>query len=212
MVIASPLDVLSLHTVAVEAESVNTSIAGFCALCQSPIDSTEQTTTCSGCAAVYHVDCWQEIGGCGVYGCVNVPPTEKRNDLEIPAAHWGKESKDCPSCGQQIQAMAVRCRHCGSTFATADPLSRRAFDQNKKLNDSKPRLKKQATWLFIACAFPFTTVIAGPLGWWWYSRQRQEIDRLPRIFSALIWIGLLLSATEIGIFIIVLTLKTLIGR
>lgn len=186
--------------------------AGFCALCQSAIAPDEQTTGCPGCAALYHADCWQDVGGCGVYGCTHVPPTEKRNDLDIPAAHWGKETKDCPACGKQIQAMAVRCRHCGTNFASADPLSHQDFKKAQGQRDSKPRLKKMAAWLFIACAFPFTTALAGPLGLWWYLSRRADIDRLPRLFPTLVWIGLLLSACQVGILILVLTLKYLVGR
>ena len=191
---------------------MTTATAAFCALCQSAIESSEQTAKCPGCSAVYHADCWQEVGGCGVYGCANVPPTEKRGDLEIPAAHWGKEAKDCPACGKQIQAMAVRCRHCGSVFATADPMSKRAFDQAKGVSSAKPRMKKRSIWLFVLCAIPFTTLVAGPLGLLWYRHRRADIDRLPRIFTALIWIGLGISACEIGVVILVLTLKTIIGR
>lgn len=184
----------------------------FCALCQTAIDAGEPTTGCPGCSTVYHSDCWNEVGGCGVYGCPNVPPTEKRSDMEIPAAHWGKESKDCPSCGKQIQAMAVRCRHCGTAFATADPMSRRAFNQAKDISDSRPGLKKRAVWLFVACAVPFTTAIAGPLGLWWYLRRRSDIDRLPRIFAAMVWIGIGLSACQIAVVTLVMILKALVGR
>jgi hypothetical protein len=186
--------------------------APFCALCQTAIAPGEATTSCPGCAAPYHADCWQEVGGCGVYGCANVPPTEKRSDLEIPAAHWGKESKACPACGKDIQAMAVRCRHCGSTFATADPLSRRDFMKAKGRDGSRPGLKRRAAWLFAACALPFTTALAGPIGLWWYLRRRDEIERLPRLFPTLVWIGLGLSACQIGIVVLVLFLKTLFGR
>ena len=184
----------------------------FCALCQSPIGAAEPTTGCAGCGTVYHADCWTEVGGCGVYGCNHVPATEKRSDLELPAAHWGQESKTCPCCNQLIQAMAMRCRHCGTAFASADPLSRRDYLLARGASDSRPRLKRITVWLFIACALPFTTVLAGPLGALWYFRKRQEVDRLPRLFSALVWIGLGLSACQLAIVIVVLLLKALTGR
>src|SRR5512138_2081358 len=91
----------------------------LCAICQSSLEPPSELTRCPECQSAYHADCWQENGGCAIYGCAQVPATEGRAALEIPAAYWGQEEKPCPACGRQILAAAVRCRHCGATFASS---------------------------------------------------------------------------------------------
>src|SRR5579872_4876548 len=92
-----------------------------CAICLSPIGPEDEKTVCPSCNAVYHAECWKENGGCAVYGCAQVPAIEKRQAIEIPVSYWGQENKKCPSCGNEILAAAVRCRHCGTVFQSARP-------------------------------------------------------------------------------------------
>ena len=80
-----------------------------CAICQSPISGEEAKTVCPACRAEYHAECWEENGGCAVYGCAQVPAVELRRSIEIPVSYWGRENKPCPSCGREILAAAVRC-------------------------------------------------------------------------------------------------------
>ena len=54
----------------------------ICAICQCPIGAGDQRTSCPDCHAAYHADCWQDNGGCAVYGCSQVPPTQKLSDVE----------------------------------------------------------------------------------------------------------------------------------
>src|SRR5689334_2486971 len=96
-------------------------LAAKCPYCLSAFADGDEVETCPGCRAGYHRGCWQENGGCAVYGCAHVPAVESRRAIEVPMSYWGQENKPCPSCGQQILAAAVRCRHCGATFASARP-------------------------------------------------------------------------------------------
>src|SRR5690242_14592696 len=96
-------------------------VAALCASGLSPLEPSEALTDCPECHNADRPDCWQDNGGCAVYGCSQVPATEGRATLEIPAAYWGQENKPCPSCRQQILAAAVRCRHCGATFSSSRP-------------------------------------------------------------------------------------------
>jgi hypothetical protein len=43
-----------------------------CAICQSSIYPTEETTACPACQLVYHTECWQQNFGCASYGCTQV--------------------------------------------------------------------------------------------------------------------------------------------
>lgn len=44
-------------------------IKKICQYCHSNIKSKEDILVCSKCGASYHIECWYENEGCGVYGC-----------------------------------------------------------------------------------------------------------------------------------------------
>lgn len=37
--------------------------------------------------------------------------------VDIPAAADSKPKKDCPYCGEEVLAVAIKCKHCGSDLA-----------------------------------------------------------------------------------------------
>src|SRR6266850_7273377 len=114
----------------------------FCTICQSAIALEEPKTECPGCHAIYHSDCWPENSGCAVYGCSQVPQVEQRKSIEIPVSYWGQENKPCPSCGKEILAAAVRCRHCGTTFESAQPVDAAAFAARARAEARLPALRR----------------------------------------------------------------------
>src|SRR5262249_1547348 len=142
------------------------------------------------CHAPYHSECWQENAGCAVYGCPQVPPTAHREALEIPAAYWGQENKPCPACGQQILAAAVRCRHCGATFASGRPEPPGEFRRRADIDAHRPRLRRQVIWFFVFCVMPFVAPVAVLLGLAWYSSHREAIRALPALYPGLCKIAL----------------------
>ena len=149
----------------------------LCAICQSPIEAYDVRTSCPECNAPYHADCWQDNGGCAVYGCSQVPPTEKLADVEIPVAYWGQENKPCPVCGNSILAVAMRCRHCGTMFDTARPQDQREFSQEAARKMRAPALQKTAVWVLILGLVPFTAPIGAIFGGIWYSMNRRGLWR-----------------------------------
>jgi hypothetical protein len=42
---------------------------GVCPYCQTPIAQGEEEVHCPACRTPHHRQCWQENGGCAVYGC-----------------------------------------------------------------------------------------------------------------------------------------------
>jgi predicted RNA-binding Zn-ribbon protein involved in translation (DUF1610 family) len=157
----------------------------LCAICQSPINDGEAQTACPGCGAPYHAECWAENGGCAIYGCQHVPATEARAGLEIPAGYWGQEHKQCPVCGQEILAAALRCRHCGATFASARPEDGGAYRQREAATQGLPALKQGVVWIFALSIVPFTALIGGIAGVIWLARHRDDARKLPPFHAGL---------------------------
>lgn len=168
----------------------------LCAICQSPLAGEDPRTSCPGCNAAYHTDCWTENGGCAIYGCAQVPKTEGRKSIEMPVAYWGQENKPCPVCSAQILAAAVRCRHCGTVFQTARPLDSAEFSQAASWEAKAPGLRKKIIFLFVLSLVPFTAPVGILILFFWAHARRQEVEELPSLFPALIKIGLLVGAIE----------------
>lgn len=52
----------------------NRLIAGkLCSICQTKIDAGEEVRNCTRCHSSFHASCWDEVGGCGTYGCTEAP-------------------------------------------------------------------------------------------------------------------------------------------
>jgi hypothetical protein len=147
----------------------------LCAVCQSPVAASEQSTACPQCRTLHHRDCWEYNRGCGMYGCPESPPTERLDSLEIPASYWGKEEKNCPMCNQVILAAAVRCRHCGATFASARPEDAVEFRSRTAVESSLPRARRATVWLLIFSVLPCAAPLAALVGAVWYAGHRQTV-------------------------------------
>ena len=166
---------------AIPPSSASPDVAGtsVCAICQCPIERQEARAACPECAAPYHADCWQDNGGCAVYGCSQVPPTEKLADVEIPVAYWGQENKPCPVCANTILAVALRCRYCGTTFETARPQDSAEFSQGAARKMREPSLRKGAVWVLILGLIPFTAPFAAIFGGIWYYKNKSALAQMP---------------------------------
>jgi Prokaryotic RING finger family 1 len=157
----------------------------LCAICQSPCEPGEPTVACPACRSVYHADCWEYNQGCAQYGCEQAPPTEKLQDLEMPASYWGAEEKACPNCGKVIKAAAVRCRFCGTTFESARPQEAHQFEARQQVKSRAPAVRTQGIWLLVFSLLTCTAPIAAVVGAFWYVANRQVIASLPPMSSAL---------------------------
>lgn len=167
--------------------------AANCPYCLAVIAGTDEVAPCPGCGAVHHGECWTENGGCAVYGCVRVPAVEGRRAIEIPVSFWGQENKPCPACSREILAAAVRCRHCGATFASARPENVAEFRGRAALAERLPEAKRTILWIFALSVIPFLAPI-GAVWWaWWHRTHREEVAALPTLYGALGKIGLLVS-------------------
>lgn len=172
-----------------------------CAICQSPVSPGDATAECPACRARYHDDCWQENGGCAVYGCPQVPPTEARDSLETPFSYWGQEEKPCPVCARTIQAAAVRCRHCGASFSSARPETASEFRQRNELRNQEGRLRTTSIWLFVFSVLPCTAPLAAVAGACWWLAHRREIKQMPAIYRGLCLLGIALASVQTALMV-----------
>ncbi len=174
----------------------------ICSYCQAPIAEGDGRQECPSCHAAYHAECWQENGGCAIYGCAQAPAAAPRSALEVPVSWWGREEKACPVCGQQIVAAAVRCRHCGATFASARPEDAAEFQRRSLQRDEAPRLRRKVVWQFILSLVPFTAPIGAVLGLVSYWPNRRAVAALPSLFPALGALGLIAGLFQTGAFVV----------
>lgn len=49
-----------------------------CPYCRTPIESEAEVKTCPSCATPHHAECWEENGGCTVFGCPEAPVEEAK--------------------------------------------------------------------------------------------------------------------------------------
>jgi predicted RNA-binding Zn-ribbon protein involved in translation (DUF1610 family) len=167
---------------------------------------SEDLMACPACGASHHRECWEENGGCAVYGCVNGPVIEKRRDIEVPVSHWGREQKPCPSCGQEILAAALRCRHCGATFASAQPENTTEFQLRTLVTAGLQEARVKVRWIFFVSIFPFTAAIGAVWGWWWQRENPETMHALPVLDRALLKIGLIAAVVQTAALIILTAL------
>jgi predicted amidophosphoribosyltransferase len=185
-----------------EDSSTNVSAAANCAVCQSMIAAGESTAACPACGAPYHPECWEYNGGCGVYGCHAAPATDKRGSLEVPAGYWGQENKPCPVCQQEILAAALRCRHCGAMFESAQPEDGSSYRARSRQTDRLPALRRASIGLFVLGILPCTAPLAAIIGGVWFARNRSDIAALPAMHGAMCRLGLGVAAGQTLLLIV----------
>ncbi len=183
----------------------------ICAICLSPVESGDEKAACPACNAVYHAECWNENGGCAVYGCAQVPVVEKRQAIEIPVSYWGRENKKCPNCGREILAAAVRCRHCGATFESAKPQEADEFQQRTAISQRLPAARRTVIWLFVFSVLTCLAPVGAVWGIIWYPAHREEVRALPALYGALCKIGLCVAVGQ-TIALVVLTMLFMVVR
>lgn len=166
-------------------EGTGPDLGSLCGICQTAFQSGERLGPCPGCGAPFHGECWDENGGCAVYGCALTPAATA--GPVAPSSVWGQEERDCPSCGARIKMAARRCLHCGQ------PLSVSAEPESPAPPRSVPGLGR-AILLFGAGLFPPTAPLALLVGGAWLAIRRRDLRRWPASVRILVIAGLVAAA------------------
>jgi TM2 domain-containing membrane protein YozV len=59
-----------------------------CPYCRAPLDEPAASlTVCPVCGTPHHADCFEENGGCTVFGCSAAPPAEPKLSIAEPELH-----------------------------------------------------------------------------------------------------------------------------
>jgi hypothetical protein len=166
----------------------------ICPICQTGILQGEDIHTCAGCDQIHHSECWREIGGCGTFGCKEAPATEKdAEDVQAPLTAWG-DTKKCPACGEVIKSIAVRCRYCGTSFDSVDPMSAADLRRHAIASEELKSFKTGVAVLFgvtliAGCLAPLMLIISLV----YLLPRREKLAKCGPLFTILGWTTIGLS-------------------
>jgi uncharacterized membrane protein len=176
----------------VSAEMAPEAVGQTCTICQTSIASGEAVTFCRQCKLAYHADCWQENGGCAVYGCDQAPKHVKSAESsldDVARRGWGN-TKQCPYCGENIRSAALKCKFCHEVFENAEPITSAEIDlkQLAKLRGSAQRSKAVVYLIFsiLSCAAPVMAL----LGLIWVFWNRKKFKAMDMSDQVMVYAGL----------------------
>lgn len=132
-----------------------------CAICYTVLGQGEPVTACPECQQDYHKSCWDEIGGCGSYGCKHAAVAQKPPLPVLVGAGWG-DTKRCPQCGNEIGSSLLVCS-CRARFPWADPMTAAEYHAWLDQQNAIAFARKLLIGLFILSLVGVTAPITGPL-------------------------------------------------
>jgi hypothetical protein len=175
----------------------------LCGICQTGIQADESVGTCPACQSPFHAECWAENGGCAQYGCAHMPSATPAEASPVAArTYWGQEEKECPSCGLNIKVAALRCRHCGATFSSDQPMTAGEAETQAQAGEKRAAAGTAALWLFVTGLVPCTAPLALAVGGLWYLGNRDTVRRMTSQRRVMALLGLGASAVTTSVLLL----------
>ncbi len=191
-------------------EASDNEIGKICSICGAGIMNGDVVVLCPECSLPYHYECWNEMGGCGSYGCAAAPDIKKADyaPSDTFVAGWTSEKK-CPECGSSILSNALVCRVCKAEFPTEKPMTRaewinRQYDGNE-LNSVRIKVIVQALLsiigLFTLFLFPINVFTLISDSWIF------KMKRLPNELKILQYASTIISGLWLFVFVLLIVSK-----
>lgn len=144
-----------------------------CSICYTVLREGEPVTGCPECRQDYHKTCWDEIGGCGTYGCKHAAVAQKPPPPVLVGAGWG-DTKPCPWCAEQIGSSLLVCR-CGARFPWADPMTVEEYQRWVEEQRAVAGARKVLILMFVLSLIVVTSPVAGPIAGLYAFVQRKRL-------------------------------------
>jgi len=176
-----------------------------CSICYTVLGQGEAVTACPECHTDYHKTCWDEIGGCGSYGCKQAAVAQKPALPVLVGAGWG-DAKECPACARQIGASLLVCS-CGARFPWADPMTRGEYQAEEDKRLSMKRARTALIWMFVLSLVGLTAPLVGPIAGVYAYRKRKQL-----VGSGGTYLAMGYGSAAIGGFYILLILSIALGQ
>ncbi|HET9626216.1 MAG TPA: hypothetical protein VFP84_32865 [Kofleriaceae bacterium] len=144
-----------------------------CSICYTVLTANEPATQCPECQQDYHQSCWNEIGGCGSYGCKHAAVAEKPPLPVLVGAGWG-DAKPCPACQAEIGSSLLVCR-CGAKFPWADPMTVPEYQAWLADQAAVASARRWLITLFVLSLVGVLAPITGPIAGIYAAVKRKKL-------------------------------------
>ncbi len=184
---------LTVNSSVLSLTPISSGHEALCPICQTDLTPDEPCVTCPGCDQVHHRECWSEIGGCGTYGCEQAPALEKPEDShQTPLSAWG-DTKRCPACGEEIKAIALKCRYCETEFDSVDPMSMKDLKKQAKTQIDVEKTQQSIVALFVVSLIGCLAPLVAIVGLCYVLPRRKILAKCGPLYGIMAWVAIILS-------------------